>query len=157
MKTLEQENLTLLQKLGRYYKMSIDWVSLISHVSVWFNKEKREKPTSFIAYIHNKRINHPGKTYTVSYFVIENIGKNSAMILDCQIDGVPITEYLEILEAKRIIGIVLKPTQRIEFERLPGIQKNNQINIGGYVIITYKSDSGKTLRDDCSISRGDPL
>lgn len=136
--------------------MSIDWVSLFSNIFTWFSKERREKPTSFIAFIYNEEKNYPGCSYKVPHFVIKNIGKNSALILDCLIDGVPITEYKEVIDAKRIIGIILRSTQSIDCERLPGIEKNKYIDIGGHVTIIYKSDSGKTLRDNCSISR-DPL
>ena len=134
--------------------MDSGWFSIFLRIFSWFSKERREKPTSFIAFIRNERVNYSSCSMVVSYFVIKNIGNNSAMILDCLIDGVPITKYRELLDSERFIGIILKPTQTIECERLPGIEQCNQVNIGGYVKITYKSDSGKTLQDECSISRG---
>ena len=133
--------------------MDSGWFSIFLRIFGLFSKERREKPTSFIAFIRNEKQNYSGHIFVESHFVIKNIGKNNAMILDCLIDGIPITEYEELPNAERIIGTILKPTQPIDCDRLPGMQKSNQVNVGCHVIIRYKTDTGKTLDDECSISR----
>lgn len=123
------------------------------NVFVWNQKKKQDEKPILRVFIKNRSISiGHGQSMIESQFVIQNIGTCGVKILDCTINGKPITEYKELFESERIIGAIVQPELSIYCLRDPVLNAPNDVTTGSHVKLKYKADSGKTFQKDFTLS-----
>ena len=133
--------------------LAVSIVSILWQFFTWRQKRRiDETPKLKVFFKINDVHLSTGHIMKSSVFVIKNIGTCGVTILDCEINGKPITAFEELGDSEQIIGAILQPDHSIQCSRFPGINTCNQVTIGSVVKVTYKADSGKTLHKIFTLS-----
>ena len=134
--------------------LSVSIISIFWQFHTWKHQKKREGTPLLKAFIMNTPLNVGGHQTVESYFVVKNIGQCGVTILDCEINGKPITKFEELIDSDVIIGAMLPPQEGIiQCPRFPLMNTENQVKIGSPVKLTCKADSGKKFYIKISLGK----
>lgn len=133
--------------------LGVSILSILWQFHTWRHQKKREDTPLLKVFIKKRSISiGQGQSMIETQFVIQNIGTCGVKILDCTINGKPITEYKELFESERIIGAIVQPDLSIYCLRDPVLNAPNDVTTGSHVKLKYKADSGKTFQKDFTLS-----